>query len=82
MGRSNKKTRKFIIDEDGFVNVYVDGCCINPDKPVSASGYGIYWGPENRWWICYFWIKSKNQKLIHANIHNVAKYVFRLSSMK
>lgn len=48
MGKK-KKTRKFITDENGFVNVYVDGCCLNPDRQISASGYGIYWGPENTW---------------------------------
>lgn len=44
-----KKKRQFITDENGFINVYVDGCCLDPDREISASGYGIYWGPKNKW---------------------------------
>ncbi|KAG4072607.1 hypothetical protein HA402_004696 [Bradysia odoriphaga] len=42
-----KKKRQFIVDENGFINVYVDGSCLLLDRFSSASGYGIYFGPKN-----------------------------------
>ncbi|XP_055303994.1 ribonuclease H1-like [Sitodiplosis mosellana] len=39
--------RNFIVDSEGYTNVYVDGCCLNPGTPQSAAGYGIFWGPNN-----------------------------------
>lgn len=37
----------FLKDSEGFYNVYVDGCELNPGTYQSAAGYGIYWGPDN-----------------------------------
>lgn len=33
----------FILDNDGFTNVYVDGCQLSNGD----AGYGIFWGNNN-----------------------------------
>lgn len=42
-----RKKKNYIIDGEGFTAVYVDGCCLNPDQKVRASGYGVYFGPKS-----------------------------------
>lgn len=45
---------KHIIDENGFINVYVSGYRVNVGTRTETSGYGIYWGPKNQLYVIFF----------------------------
>lgn len=33
----------FIVDEDNYVNVWVDGSCLGNGRPGARAGYGIFY---------------------------------------
>lgn len=42
MSESELISDGFIIDDDGYVNVWVDGSCLRNGSPNAQAGYGVF----------------------------------------
>ena len=39
--------------EEGGINVYTDGACVDNGKPYARAGYGVYFGKNAKAWQNY-----------------------------
>lgn len=44
----------FLIDDDGYVNVWIDGSCLGNGRRNARAGYGVFFNYNHFMWILHF----------------------------
>lgn len=53
----------FIVDNDGYVNVWVDGSCLGNGQPGARAGYGIFYNYDHNMYV-FIVILFKNIQIV------------------
>ena len=61
-------------DIEGYVTVYVDGCCLGNGTENARAGIGVFWGDNHPWNIGQKSLKTTNNG---AEIESVTKAVYQ-----
>lgn len=63
----------FIVDDDGYVNVWVDGSCLRNGQPGARAGYGIVYNFDHFMYV--FVVNPKNQSVQLDKFFPVISYI-------
>lgn len=44
----------FLKDNDGYINVWIDGSCLRNGQPGAQAGYGVFFNYNHRMWVFRF----------------------------
>lgn len=53
----------FIVDDDGYVNVWIDGSCLRNGQPGARAGYGIFYNYDH---FMYVFVVCSKENVIRS----------------